>query len=148
MFLLLFSNILHAKTYSHHVEWEYKPDIIICGKQPPDIEFVNKSLKYWKDLGYEFGVIEKAIDCPIKKPGKITIENKYLPGEEGNTHVKKYAYQSDLKKEYIDYAIIKINQASTVNPNENQDTLTHEIGHALGILHTEDEEDIMFPYVY
>jgi len=32
-------------------------------------------------------------------------------------------------------------------PGENKKSLTHEIGHALGISHVHDRGDIMFPYL-
>ena len=35
-----------------------------------------------------------------------------------------------------------------VGPNDLQQLIEHEMGHARGLLHTDDPDDIMYPYLY
>lgn len=149
MFLLLFSTNLLADVYKHTAKWEYIPEIISCGNNAVDVNFIHDSLKYWLGRGYEFGKVNKYEKCPKEMVGKIIIKNELLVNtkEEGTTRIQLYAYRGDMEKEYIDYALIRINQYSSLSINENQDTLTHEMGHALGIEHTHKKEDIMYPYI-
>lgn len=145
MFLILI-NLSFAGKYEHFATWEEKPSIYICGKNTQTVKEVKESLQYWQNLGYDFGAIKKQSACPEKILGSIIIKNKYFDAKQGNTYVEKYIYTNIPNKNYLEFAIIELNNEINLYDNENRESLTHEIGHALGIDHVHDRKDIMFPY--
>lgn len=145
MFLFLI-NLANASHYEHFATWEKSPDIYICGQNTQSIQEVKESIKYWKLLGYNFGSIKKQHNCPKQINGAIIIKNKYFNNKQGNTYIKEYYYTDNVSKKYLDFAIIDLNNKINLYPNENKESLTHELGHALGIDHVHNKNDIMFPY--
>jgi len=135
--------------YEHYATWENVPKIITCGKKAPSIKEVNESLEYWRSLGYSFNTVitkkERCEDVTMMK-GSIIVKNKYSSKRQGYTTTTKYAYSNNLKKQYVHHSIIEVNQEVVLYPSENKESLTHEIGHALGINHVNNVRDVMFPY--
>lgn len=145
MIILITTGIVLAD-YNHFATWETQPGIIICESKNISKKHVEISLKHWQDLGYKFDKIQKKDTCPSKELGKIIITEKYFEDKQGLTNVKTYKYMNDQKNDYIDQATVQINQKIELSPEENKESLTHEIGHALGIDHVNDKWDIMYPY--
>lgn len=149
MLLLLFTTSLAAAGKYNHVSfWRKTPDILICGDNQPDKDFVSNSLEYWENLGYQFGKIESTKKCPKNpgdKYGKIVVRSKYFSSLQGETEIIGYK-DSRVNKEYIHYATVELNQQVSLYKGENLDTLTHEIGHAIGITHVQNACDIMYEY--
>lgn len=149
MLLLLFATSLaNAGEYNHISFWKKPPDILICGKNQPDKNFVKSSLRYWENIGYKFGKIESTKKCPERpgdRYGKIVVTSKYFSSRQGETELIGYE-DNRVAKEYIHYAIVELNQQVSLYKGENADTLTHEIGHAIGIPHVGNPCDIMYKY--
>ena len=144
MILLITANIALGN-YEHFAVWESKPDIVICESDHITKNEVIKSLEYWQKLGYHFSSVEKTLKCPSNKFKKIIITEKKFENKQGNTNVKMYRYH-DHEAKYLSEAMVELNQADQRYPGENRESLVHELGHALGIDHVENVDDIMFAY--
>ena len=145
MYLFLI-NLAYAN-YSHFATWESKPDIIICGDINVTISEVKSAIQYWTKLDYKFNSIKKQNICPVfQKEYSILIKNKHFQNKQGSTYIEFYHYDEKPHIKYIDYAIVELNQNTKLYAGENKESLTHELGHALGIDHVHNIKDIMYPY--
>ena len=145
--VLITTLISNANAYEHYATWESTPQVITCGANMTKKEEVNKSLDYWRTRGYKFKEVVESVSCPEPKPGLIIVKTQSFPDRQGLTKTTCYTYAGDTR-EYVDYAVVKVNKDQSLYPKENIETLAHELGHALGIGHVDDHEDIMFPSVF
>lgn len=130
--------------YDHFATWEIRPEIYLCESSLTTKNMLASSIQDWKDMGYKFGEIHLSKSCPSNKEGKIIIREKQFTQKQGNTEVFTYHYGDHVQ--HVDYAIVEINQKIQLYTGENKESLTHELGHALGIDHVRDKNDIMYPY--
>lgn len=131
MLLLLVAPDLEASQGIRRVgAWVKPPDIVLCDASIVTKDKLTSVVRWWEDLGYEFGVIRvdpKHRGCSGNVGGTITI-----------TLSKLGAHTRFLEEdEKIRWAKIK---ATADSPTM---IIAHEIGHALGWTHTREKGHIM-----
>jgi hypothetical protein len=121
--------------------WKMKPAIRVCSSTKLSIIRVERAVKYWEILGYEFDGIgmDYNINCTQPKYGEIIIT---LP--EGNIDPEHLA----ATRIYTVTGTLNIAKAKIfIYPKEvrKQRVVEHEIGHALGWMHYSQKSHIMHP---
>jgi hypothetical protein len=121
--------------------WKMKPTIRVCSSTKISFLRVQRAVKYWEMLGYEFdGVsMDYSINCMEPKHGEIIIT---LP--EGNIDPDHIA----ATRIYTMKGTLNIAKAKIfIYPKEvrKQRVIEHELGHALGWMHYSQKYHIMHP---
>ncbi len=124
-------------------EWKSPPIVRVCYNTPIFKYKVEQALKFWEDLGYEFGTVswkDSTEWCTGDAYfGAITImPNKQFLGEGILALTRRYTYNS-----MITGARIEI----TNRGYDHDYLLEHELGHALGWPHYTVEGHIMHPII-
>ena len=144
--LFLLSSIGHSYTFfdfNHRYFWKTKPQIVLCDDAKIDIELVKVAINFWKhnDFLMNDQLIVKSCEKTHKK-GEIRITNQRDLDTE-----KYYAYTS----RDINFDTNEISSATILtsdNESQNLKLLIHEMGHALGINHSNhDRSHIMHKHV-
>ena len=142
MLLFLFSSLLFAGDCKP--ETKYTPffstyEIIQCDKGLT--EYIMYSKKYWEEKGYMFKFEEdKIYDCPNdenKKIGKIYVEHdtEFIENmTKDNVSHEAVTLVGAFYETSVGFAIIKFRK----NAEKPHLLMTHEMGHALGFGHTEE----------
>jgi len=122
-------------------EWKAPPTIRVCTDSGVSVSRTSRAIKYWEQLGYEFGGIvgDPFSMCMTPKHGEIIIT---IPdGGFSNTHMAATRLYTDTASGDIIRAKIQI-----LPRNATKDrVLEHEIGHALGWTHYKQRYHIMHP---
>lgn len=124
--------------------WTIPPDIVVCDNVVSDLR-IRRAVNFWERLGYSFGTVTKDNDplrCQKKEIGKIKI---MLPSSstpmENNLAITNTERLAATNENIT--AVIIIHSFAVEKPL----VLEHEIGHALGWLHTTKYGHLMNPQV-
>ena len=77
--------------------------------------------------------------------GYVPLYHDCLDNDMGALYVPYYDGSSIIGSIIINDCAI---ERFGVGPNDLQQLIAHEMGHARGLLHTDDPDDIMYPYLY
>jgi hypothetical protein len=118
--------------------WSYTPAIRVCSVSPLSVHEVADAARWWQNLGYEFDLIYSSDCIRTNKFGTITITldqgQLFMNNLLGSTTL--YA-DPDTSEVY--WATIELRHPYT------ERVLEHELGHALGWLHTRTRGHMMHP---
>lgn len=110
-------------------------------------DYVAYALNVWRkaDDRIQYKFVKSIDDADI---AVIFVENLGEEYEEDYLGITNYAIN---KNKLIDFSKIQIslikNGNERVSAGEIKATIIHEIGHALGLGHSENENDLMYPYI-
>ena len=133
--LFLFISLASGSTLNKSNLWEYnKPNRIdICIDAPVTLKQVEEALDYWGNYVDTNNIsVNKGVKC--EKYEYLSVQIK------SDSSIKKYhavtetRFYENNKKEFIHSATIKFSENFI---KENNITLKHEIGHALGFVHSD-----------
>ena len=123
--------------YEHYAKWDKPPNVWVCEESGIERDLIFNALEYWRSLGYEYSNISFTDWCTLS-----IVDN--------NIVITSSHQQFDLDKKY---AITRISYDNDIIRNafifmgeegaNIQDVVTHELGHAFGIMHYDKPGDIM-----
>tara|TARA_Y100000296_G_C5142014_1_gene241615 strand:- start:23 stop:832 length:810 start_codon:yes stop_codon:yes gene_type:complete len=112
-------------------KWEFAPRILVCDTAPVSEQRVRRAVKFWEDLGYEFGPIkfnDTSVHCfqNVFSYGYIIIDLV------GSRHRSKAVATTTGWFEPITREIYKMKIVIESGWADSERVLEHELGHALG----------------
>jgi len=132
-------------TYPHRIgQWKCTPTVVVCSGAPVTVAAVVQAVEWWKRQGHVFlgsVITDDPLDkCHSEYPdGFITIHvGKQRMFTEGDNLAETHFYVDDETQD-ISWAKIFLKSA----PLER--IMEHELGHALGFMHTMKVGHMMYP---
>ena len=122
--------------------WKYTPSIIICDHSPADEVSVKNAIKWWVELGYTFygpyisGHYKQK--CFESSPNGVILITLVSGTNYSHENVATTTIYSDKNTNEILWARIELKEGQV-----KERVLEHEIGHALGWMHSKRRGHIM-----
>jgi predicted Zn-dependent protease len=109
--------------------------------------YVDYALSVWEqaDSRIQFKYVANTRDADIVIMFEESLVVKY---DDNYLGITDYRLRADKKiqKSFIEIGLLKFNN-EPVSDGEIKATIIHELGHALGLGHSDNETDIMFPFI-
>jgi predicted Zn-dependent protease len=123
--------------------WKYTPSVIICEGAPTNKKDIDKAIAWWKNRGYRFyetiGEEDPLGKCQSEFPeGFIVVKIGTQKMFTNNEDLAQTHFNVDDSTKQISWAKIYLRSS----PMER--VLEHEIGHALGFLHSDNPGHLMY----
>jgi len=137
MLLLLLTSLTSAES---HIKWKNIPVITICANESKtNVSVIKNAKKYWESKGYTIGnIIKKDCDNEIYPYGEIRFV--------GERTLDINSYFGMTNRGYADGNIVSGHIQLSNQDANNVELVTHELGHALGIQHNDNKNDLMYEY--
>ena len=142
LFLLTSIGLCYKKQDFNQVYfWKETPEVVICHNALVSVKNVREAINFWQSKSFDISkkIVKKKCDKSHKK-GEVRITH-----QQDLDITKYYAYTSrDTNGKTVSAANIKIDNEY----HDNLELIIHELGHALGINHTnKDSTHIMNMHV-
>jgi hypothetical protein len=141
MFLLSLLSLCFAGDYEYWGHWRDNPTVVLCDTTDIAMEDVKAAVDYWNSKGYDIKNIITWDYCSQKRTNgviKITPPGEYINVDQhfGFTTLGTTGQNDDI----ITSSIIELAK----DAHEHKEVIIHELGHALGIKHCPQTNDIMY----
>jgi len=136
MFIFLICNLFASPVNV----WKKPPEVLICDNDIPE-QIVNNSIEQWNKKEYSIEKLSKRHTCIFES--KFYMQSAIMIYVSDNLEDKTLGATTNYRYNdgRIAYSIIEISrEALYLNK-----VYEHEIGHALGLSHSDTKEDVMFP---
>ena len=132
-----FAMSMNIENYSQEMSWDRPPLIVLCDNQSSFTqEQVEFALRAW-NMPQEKIVVRSKCNYRQKR-GTIKIIDGLKIDLSTQWGLTSYRFINKKDKKILTSAIVQIDSRS-----QNINLLIHELGHAFGFLHYDNEEDVM-----
>ena len=143
--MFLYSFLVNLTFAANNVSWEYdSPNVVICNTSPTKIENVKKAVIYWKKRGYVFGSIFKETEKQECK-SKYNKKHILLVGQKDLDTDEYYGITTPWLNKRTRKIVSATIRLSDIKANKVS-LLKHELGHALGLDHSNNPKSIMYTH--
>lgn len=128
---------MNIKNYTQEISWDNPPIVVLCDNQSSFTqEQVEFALSAWNTPQEKIIVKD---ECNYRqKRGTIKIIDGLKINLSTQWGLTSYRFVNKKDKKILTSAIVQIDSRS-----QNINLLIHELGHAFGFSHYDDEEDVM-----